>query len=58
MLTCYVCVFSLRRESSDMILGDKPLLFQGGLSQWAGEERGRRGAQVCGLSWASWRGPA
>jgi hypothetical protein len=30
MLTCYVCVFSLRRESSDMILGDKPLLFQGG----------------------------
>jgi hypothetical protein len=28
MLTCYVCVFSLRRESPDMILGDKPLLFQ------------------------------
>jgi hypothetical protein len=30
MLTCYVCVFSLRRESPDMILGDKPLLFQRG----------------------------
>jgi hypothetical protein len=25
-----VCVFSLRRESLDRILGDKPLLFQGG----------------------------
>jgi hypothetical protein len=23
---CCVCVFSLRRESSDMILGDKPLI--------------------------------
>jgi hypothetical protein len=30
MLTCCVCVFSLRRESPDMILGDKPLFFQGG----------------------------
>jgi hypothetical protein len=23
-----VCVFSLRRESPDMILGDKPLIFK------------------------------
>jgi hypothetical protein len=23
---CYVCVFSLRRESSDMILKDKPFI--------------------------------
>jgi hypothetical protein len=30
MLMCYVCVFSLHREFPDMILGDKPLLFQGG----------------------------
>jgi hypothetical protein len=27
---CCVCVFSLHRESFDMILRDKPLLFQGG----------------------------
>jgi hypothetical protein len=32
VLYAYVCVcaFSLRRESPDRILGDKPLLFQGG----------------------------
>jgi hypothetical protein len=30
MLTCCVCVFSFHRESPDMILGDKPLLFWGG----------------------------
>jgi hypothetical protein len=28
-----VCAFSLRRESSDMILGDKPLIFEVVLSQ-------------------------
>jgi hypothetical protein len=27
---CCVCVFSLHRESLDMMLGDKPLIFQGG----------------------------
>jgi hypothetical protein len=27
---CHVCTFSLRRASPDMILGDKPLLSQGG----------------------------
>jgi hypothetical protein len=30
ILTYCVCVFSLHWESLDMILGDKPLLFQGG----------------------------
>jgi hypothetical protein len=25
---CCVCVFSLRRESPDMILGDKPLIYE------------------------------
>jgi hypothetical protein len=32
VLYAYVCVcaFSLRRESPNRILGDKPLLFQGG----------------------------
>jgi hypothetical protein len=32
VLYAYVCgcAFSLRRESPDRILGDKPLLFQGG----------------------------
>jgi hypothetical protein len=29
-----VCAFSLRRESPDMILGDKPLIFEVVLSQW------------------------
>jgi hypothetical protein len=29
----YVCTFSLRRESLDMILGDKPLIFEVVLSQ-------------------------
>jgi hypothetical protein len=34
-----VCVFLLHRESSDRILRDKPLLFQGGgLSQLASEQ--------------------
>jgi hypothetical protein len=28
-----VCAFSLRRESPDMILGDKPLIFEVVLSQ-------------------------
>jgi hypothetical protein len=30
-----VCAFSLRRESPDMILGDKPLIFEVVLSQQA-----------------------
>jgi hypothetical protein len=30
MLMCCVYVFLLRRESPNMILEDKPLLFQGG----------------------------
>jgi hypothetical protein len=30
---CCVCVFSLRRESSDMILKDKPLIYEVVLSQ-------------------------
>jgi hypothetical protein len=30
-----VCAFSLRRESPDMILGDKPLIFEVVLSQLA-----------------------
>jgi hypothetical protein len=39
MLTYCVYVFSLHRESLDMILGDKPLLFQGGvLSHWGAAE--------------------
>jgi hypothetical protein len=25
---CYVCVFSFRQESLDIILGDKPLIFR------------------------------
>jgi hypothetical protein len=29
-----VCAFSLRRESPDMILGDKPFIFEVVLSQW------------------------
>jgi hypothetical protein len=28
-----VCAFSLRRESPDMILGDKPIIFEVVLSQ-------------------------
>jgi hypothetical protein len=32
-----VCAFSLRRESPDMILGDKPLIFEVVLSQSRGE---------------------
>jgi hypothetical protein len=31
-----VCAFSLRRESPDMILGDKPLIFEVVLSQGEG----------------------
>jgi hypothetical protein len=31
-----VCAFSLRRESPDMILGDKPLIFEVVLSQRLG----------------------
>jgi hypothetical protein len=30
-----VCAFSLRRESPDMILGDKPLIFEVVLSHMA-----------------------
>jgi hypothetical protein len=30
-----VCAFSLRRESPDMILGDKPLIFEVVLSQFS-----------------------
>jgi hypothetical protein len=29
-----VCVFSLRQESPNMILGDKPLIFKVGLSNF------------------------
>jgi hypothetical protein len=25
---CCVCIFSLHRESADMILGDKPLIYE------------------------------
>jgi hypothetical protein len=31
------CVFSLRRETADMILGDKPLISEGVLSQLVSE---------------------
>jgi hypothetical protein len=43
-----VCVFSLRRESPGRILGDKPLLVQGGgLSQLASEQdRGKTHMQA------------
>jgi hypothetical protein len=34
MLMCCVCVFLLSRESSDMILGDEPLIFEVVMSQW------------------------
>jgi hypothetical protein len=38
-----VCAFSLRRESPDMILGDKPLIFEVVLSQRrSGELMGKR----------------
>jgi hypothetical protein len=30
---CCVCVFSLRQKSPDMILGDKPLIYEVVLSQ-------------------------
>jgi hypothetical protein len=30
MFMCYICVISIHREYPDIILGDKPLLFQGG----------------------------
>jgi hypothetical protein len=30
---CYVCAFSLHRESPDMILGEKPLISEVVLSQ-------------------------
>jgi hypothetical protein len=33
MLICCVCVFSLHRESPDMILGDEPLISEVVLSQ-------------------------
>jgi hypothetical protein len=35
MLMCVVCAFSLRRESPDVILGDKPLISDVVLSQLA-----------------------
>jgi hypothetical protein len=34
----YVCAFSLRRESSDMIVGDKPLISKVVLSQLVSEQ--------------------
>jgi hypothetical protein len=34
---CHVCVFSLHRESPDMILGDKPLISKVVLSQLVSE---------------------
>jgi hypothetical protein len=34
MLMCCVCVFLICRESLDMILGDKPLIFEVVISQW------------------------
>jgi hypothetical protein len=33
MLMCYVCAFSLHRESPDMILGDEALISEVVLSQ-------------------------
>jgi hypothetical protein len=38
MLMCYVSAFSLHRESSDMFLGDEPLISEVVLSL-VGEER-------------------
>jgi hypothetical protein len=38
-----VCAFSLRRESPDMILGDKPLISEVVLSQFIGYEPGSKG---------------
>jgi hypothetical protein len=35
---CYVCVFSVRQESLNMILGDKPLIFEVVLSQLVPEQ--------------------
>jgi hypothetical protein len=35
-----VCAFSLRQESPDMILGDKPLIFEVVLLRRGDEERG------------------
>jgi hypothetical protein len=35
---CCVCVFLFRRESPDMILGDKPLIFEVVLSQLVPEQ--------------------
>jgi hypothetical protein len=37
MLMCCVCVFSLRRESPGLILGDKPLISEVVLSQLVSE---------------------
>jgi hypothetical protein len=41
-----VCAFSLRRESPDMILGDKPLIFEVVLSQNASPSSGLSGAST------------
>jgi hypothetical protein len=37
-----VCAFSFHRESPDMILGDKPLIYEVVLSHAATEEAGQR----------------
>jgi hypothetical protein len=53
-----VCAFSLRRESPDMILGDKPLIFEVVLSQrrtGSGNTEGGGGAVVV-VRWWHWKG--
>jgi hypothetical protein len=52
VLYAYVCVcaFSLRRESPDRILGDKPLLFKGGggVRHSVAAARNQRARVMCG----------
>jgi hypothetical protein len=45
-----VCAFSLRRESPDMILGDKPLIFEVVLSQQPTGGHGTCGSTGASLS--------
>jgi hypothetical protein len=51
-----VCAFSLRRESPDMILGDKPLIFEVVLSQMSAGGEATPGRETeettpVGLTW-------
>jgi hypothetical protein len=47
-----VCTFSLRRESPNMILGDKPLISEVVLSQHGGEDGG--GGDFFSALWYFW----